>query len=202
MVLSASSTSDNLLWNRFRRGEDLALGQLMQRHFSSLYNYGCSFCQKPELVDDTIQELFFDLWQDRATLPEVQYVKTYLLSALRNRLTNELRRPNRFQLRDEWTDQGLGFDSEFVIERELIEDDQQQTQTIQRLIAQLTKRQREVIYLRFYQNLDNEAIADLMHISRPAAANLISTALTQLRKHWGTFTILLVSFLKVVYKIF
>ena len=138
MALNASSTNDNLLWNRFRQGEDVALGQLMQRHFSALYHYGCSFCQKPELVDDAIQELFFDLWQSRATLPEVHYVKTYLLSVLRNRLTNELRRPNRFLLRDEWTNQGLDFESEFIIESQLIEDDQQQTRTIQRPLEQLT----------------------------------------------------------------
>ena len=195
MGLGTSATDDLLLWTRFRQGDDVALGQLMQRHFSGLYQYGCSFCQKPELVDDTIQELFLDLWQRRATLSDVNYVRTYLLAALRNRLLDVLRRPNRMILRDTWTDGDLGFEGVFVIENQLLEEEQQQTILLQHLLRKLTKRQREAIYLRFYQNLDNEAIAALMQITRPAAANLISTALIQLRKHWGSIIPLIINIL-------
>lgn len=201
MAVSTAASEDILLWNRFRQGNDVALGQLMQRHFSALYHYGCSFCQRPDLVDDTIQELFFDLWNERAKLPVVSYVKTYLLSALRNRLIDTLRRSNKLLLRDEWTDNELGFEGEFVIESQLLDEEQQQIIHLQRLLKQLTKRQREVIYLRFHQNLTNEAIAEMMQISRPAVANLLSTALTQLRKHWGIITSAVMVLLSAFYKI-
>lgn len=185
MTPQAALTDDILLWNRFRQGDDVALGQLMKRHFSALYNYGCQCCQQPDLVDDLVQELFFSLWQNRHELPDVRYVKTYLLKTLRNRLIDALRRPNRLLLRDEWDERDL-FEGEFVIERQQLEEEQQQAKHIQQLVGKLTKRQREAIHLRFYQNLTNEEIATFLQISRPAAANLISTALIYLRRHWGS----------------
>ena len=184
---------DILLWNRFRQGDDVALGKLMQRYFSALYEYGCSFSRRPELVDDTIQELFFDLWQRRDRLSNVTRVQSYLLVSLRNRLVASLRKPGQWLLRDELTEDEVGFEGEFVIESQLVEEDESQTQALQQLLGQLSKRQREAIYLRFYQNLDNESIADLMRISRPAVSNLISTAITQLRKHWGNIISLFIS---------
>lgn len=181
---------DQTCWTQFRQGNDVALGQLMTRHVAALYHYGCTFCGKPDLVDDTIQDVFFDLWQQRHRLPDVVYVKTYLLTTLRNRLTDTLRRPNRLLLRDEWSDADL-FTGEFLLESQVIEEEQAQTRQIQQLLAQLTKRQREALYLRFYQGLDNEAIADLMQVSKPAVANLISTALVRMRQQWGTLFMLL-----------
>ncbi len=51
-------------------------------------------------------------------------------------------------------------------------------------IEKLTKRQREVIYLRFYQELDYDEIAGIMEINYHSVVNLIYEALRMLRKNW------------------
>ena len=187
---------DRTYWNQFRLGNDVALGQLMNRHYVTLYQYGCSFSNRSDLVDDVIQDLFYSFWNRRTDLPDVVYVKTYLLKALRNRLIDSMRKPNRMM----WpTDMDLNetdlFAGGFIIEQQLIDDEQQQEQTkqLQQLVGRLTKRQREVIYLRFYQDLDNEAIAELMRVNRQSVANLISSALLRIRQNWRIYCLLLIS---------
>ena len=179
---------DKHRWTSLRQNSEQALDALMRVHYPALYQYGCTFCRQPDLVRDVIQDLFFDLWQHRDRLPDVTYVRTYLLTALRNRLINSLQRNARLSLRGDWaeTDRSL-FAGEFTVEMQLIADEQEQEQTrrLQQELSRLSKRQREVIYLRFYQELDNESIASLMQLNRQSVANLISGAIQRLRVGWG-----------------
>ena len=187
---------DKHRWTGLRQDSALALSELMRVHYPALYQYGTTFCRQPDVVRDVIQDLFFDLWQHRARLPDVTYVRTYLLTALRNRLINTLQRNARLSLRGDWTDADRSlFAGEFTVEMQLIADEQEQEQTrrLQQELSRLSKRQREVIYLRFYQELDNEAIANLMHLNRQSVANLISEAIQRLRLGWGVILSLLLT---------
>jgi RNA polymerase sigma factor (sigma-70 family) len=84
----------------------------------------------------------------------------------------------------------LDFDSHLIgdlpIETAIIEDEASQyyVRKLQQLIPKLSKRQQEIIYLRFYENLDNEAIAEVMSLSRQAVANLLWRALKELKDYW------------------
>jgi RNA polymerase sigma factor (sigma-70 family) len=49
------------------------------------------------------------------------------------------------------------------------------------LINVLPKRQKEIIYLKFFENLGREEIADIMQISPQAVSNLLQKALKNLR---------------------
>lgn len=50
------------------------------------------------------------------------------------------------------------------------------------MLAALSNRQREIIYLRFYQNLDYEEISEVMNINYQASRNLLSHAIKVLRQ--------------------
>ena len=187
---------DKHRWSQLREGNAVALSELMRMHYPALYHYGCTFCRQPDAVKDVIQDVFFDLWQGREHLPGVTYVRTYLLTALRNRLINTLQRSARLSLRGDWTDADQSrFAGEFTVETQLIIDEREQEQTrrLQQELGRLSKRQREVIYLRFYQGLDNEAIATLMQVNRQSVANLISGAIQRLRDGWGVILSLLLA---------
>lgn len=75
---------------------------------------------------------------------------------------------------------------QFTIETYLISKEVQH-ESLKKLkvnIEKLTKRQREVIYLRFYQELDYDAIAEIMEINYHSVVNLIYESLRMLRKNW------------------
>ncbi len=77
----------------------------------------------------------------------------------------------------------LPFQLQVTVEDELImkEDAEEIRQKVENVLSRLTNRQREIIYLRYIQELSYEEIAEIMHISVEGSRNLISKSLTKLR---------------------
>lgn len=176
---------DANLWNAFRQGDEVAFGQIAQRYYKSLFSYGAKFSKDREFVKDCLQDLFMELWHKRETLGDTEFVKFYLLKSLRRKIYKE-------SLKHQWltTEEELDFDaddmSELSIEQQIIEGETH-TFRIQQLTHHLTtlsKRQQEIIYLKFYENLDNESIAQVMSITRPAVANLLYRTLQELKSRF------------------
>lgn len=179
------------LWSRFKAGDSAAFGQLVTLHYKLLYNYATKFAKDRAFVEDCLQEVFLDLWHNRANLSETVVVKAYLLTAVRNRLLKSLRRADLFQPISELT---FAPDAiERPVEELLIAGERQdeQVRQLQQSILQLTPRQQEIIYLRFYQQLNHDEIAQLLRLSRPSVANLLSIALKELRKkvQWAVLSL-------------
>ncbi|KAA9346634.1 RNA polymerase sigma factor [Larkinella humicola] len=188
----SESPTDAALWHQFREGDEVALGELAERYYKRLYGYGSKFSRDREAIKDCIQDLFLEIWDKRHTISEPDSVKLYLLVSIRRRI---LRRKTG----DKWLEQSeeLDFDAAVVgdlpIETAIIEDETSQhyVRKLQQLIPQLSRRQQEIIYLRFYENLDNEAIAEVMSLSRGAVANLLWRALKELKEYWYAGLLLL-----------
>jgi RNA polymerase sigma factor (sigma-70 family) len=88
------------------------------------------------------------------------------------------------------------FDFELISPREdgIIQDEtsRQHVKQLNEGIAVLTRRQREAIYLRFYQNLSYDEIAKLMTMKVESVYNVISKAISLL-KNTVLFLLLIVS---------
>ncbi|WP_428667426.1 RNA polymerase sigma factor [Runella sp.] len=171
------------LWQDYRAGDSYALAQLMQVHYTDLFHWGMRLYPERELVKDCIQELFLSLWQIHATISEVENVRAYLLKALKTKLLRELsKKHNQFyELTDDYA-----FDVVFSADMRMIEDEFEvyRLKQLEKSLQQLPQRQQELIYLRFYQNLSYDQIAETMQIGRQSLYNLLQKALTSLRKHW------------------
>ncbi|MCF2497832.1 RNA polymerase sigma factor [Dyadobacter chenhuakuii] len=173
------------LWQRFKAGDSAALGQLAQVHYRALYNYSTKFSSDPDFIRDSIQELYLELWERREHLSETAFVKSYLLKALRHKLIKESIRLKRFQEPGQEYFDIVQDDAPF--ESQIIADESAHSQSshLQRIITLLSKRQQEIIYLRFYQNLDNEDIAHIMGLGRQSVSNLLHRTLKDIRQIWA-----------------
>ena len=58
---------------------------------------------------------------------------------------------------------------------------QKQKEVLLAALDELSPRQREIIYLRFYQNLSYEEIADIMDLNYQTSRNLLYKAIRSLR---------------------
>ncbi|MBB6004128.1 RNA polymerase sigma factor [Arcicella rosea] len=181
------------LWIRFRSGDGDAFDSIAALRYRELYNYATRFTKDTELVKDCIQDLFLELWSRRENLVENPYVTVYLIKSLRNNLLRKLkiqkRLGNSVDIQDDtyaFTD-GLTVESEWIAEEFLHESEQ----TIRQAIAQLPKRQQEVIFLKYYEGLSNEEIASIMDIEKQTVANFLYRSLTQLKKHFPSIIKLL-----------
>jgi len=171
------------LWHDFRAGDSYALAHLMQLYYRDLYQWGKQLCKDQDVTKDCIQEVFLGLWQTRQQVSEVENVRAYLFKVLRTRIAREVSKKYH-QFLSLSTD--LDFDVAFSADMTFIEDehDVYQLRQLERTINQLPKRQKQLIYLRFYQDLSYDEIADVMQIGRQPLYNLLQKALSNLRKNW------------------
>ncbi len=175
-------TDDAGLWDAFRKGDESAFGQIARRYYRSLFGYGIKFSRDREFVKDCIQDLYLELWAKRGSLGDTDFVKFYLLKSLRRKIYRESTR-RHWAPEDAEPDWDVEMPVDESIEQKLIEleTNEAQWQELNRELSSLPKRQQEVIYLKFFENIDNEAIAEVMSISRQAVANLIYRTIRELR---------------------
>lgn len=154
----------------------------MKNHYRNLFIYGSKFRRDDEFVKDCLQDVFLGLWKNRETLGSTNYVKSYLFKCVRNKIYRELHK-NRWHLQTMQLDENYYFDVEFSIEHHLIRE-----QTLRETAAKfsdalnkLPKREKEIIYLRFYQNLEISEIVEVMEINAQSVYNLLHKALSHLR---------------------
>lgn len=174
---------DGRLWERIQKGERIALSSLFHKYYPLLLNYGMKLLPDEDLAKDSIQELFLSLWEQRNNLSDVKYVRSYLLSAYRRRvykLANQQgNREKREQVYFEDSFTEMLNEEEVIIGAELQDE---QKKIIKDAISQLGKRQKEAIYLKFFNGLTNDEISQVMGIHVQSVYNHISRALQTLQK--------------------
>lgn len=177
------SLDDSTLWLSFKKGNDLAFSILYNRYVNRLYNYGMHSCRNKELVLDCLQELFTRLWDRRDKLSEVNCVNYYLFKSFRRLLMNRLTIGRKFLI--SLTDRDrYGFDFAPSQEEALIEEEweTERNKKIRNSLHSLTKRQREAIFLKFFNQLSYHEVAAIMNLHVDSVYNLISKAIDVLRK--------------------
>ena len=172
------------LWQEYRSGDMYALAKIMQSYYSDLFHWGMRLHPNREFIKDCIQEVFLNLWKGQQSLSSVENVRAYLLAVLKSRILCELTKKHtthQSALSEEYT-----FSVEFAADVRLIEEENEvyQIRKLERIINHLPERQKELIYLRFYQNLSFEQIAEVMHLGRQSVYNLLQKSLISLRKNW------------------
>lgn len=172
-----------LLWNKFRNGDADAFGELMRIHYQDLFNYGSRIAKDEELAKDCIQDLFLTLWEKRLTINETSFVKYYLLKSLRRKIIKALDK-GKYSARKNGFGLKMIFNSEDIIENETIRQENLSylTYKMRKVLSNLSARQQEVIYFRFYMDADIEEIAEIMELNKQSVYNLLHGSLKKLRK--------------------
>jgi RNA polymerase sigma factor (sigma-70 family) len=165
------------MWAAFLKGDDGGLEKLYQLYFDQLYAYGFRYCADAVFVEDAIQDLFIKFINARHKLTTPVSVKNYLFSSFKNHLIDKLRAEKRQNTLDSPFEFTLAVDDK-VTEREQA---QMLQQKMQKAMDQLTARQREAIYLRFYENFSYQEISSMLDLSPKATYKLMARAIEALR---------------------
>jgi RNA polymerase sigma factor (sigma-70 family) len=169
------------LWHQSQAGDSLAFCQLADRQYRTLFNYATNYTSDREFIKDSIQELLIHIWEKRETI-HIQFVSIYFLKALRNQLLQEFRRnsASRTLLDIDEIDELSDYQTvETEIEKnEAFSKNQVMVRTA---INDLPRRQKEAVFLKYFEGMDNEQIADFMHVNRQSVANLLFKAISALK---------------------
>lgn len=189
--------SDVLLWDAFREGNREAYAGIYKLYIEDLLSYGYRVTSNRQLIKDSIQDLFLHLWLHRENLSETDSIKFYLFRSLRNRI---LRNIEKSDILPQTADSILeNIIEDFSFEQELMaqETEVQQIGRLQKAINKLSKRQQEVIQLRYHNDFSLEEIENLMQLNNQSVRNLLHRAISQLRISFemaGWFLLLITSF--------
>lgn len=156
---------DELLWSSFLQGNRTAFQEIYSKHYQSLYSYGMRKLNDADLVRDCIQDVFMAVWANRANLSPTTNIKYYLLASLRNLLVKVAAADGKWQ-KVEITSTEV-FHIQFNPESEYIQKENltHKAKILIEALDKLTPRQKEVLYLRYFEELSYEQIAELLNLT-------------------------------------
>lgn len=169
------------LWILFIRGDSNAFSDIYRSSYGMLYSYGLSFNVTEEQVRDIIQDLFVKLYTKPDLVRDSTTLRPFLFTAIRNSCINSIKVNQRHTKIEKVED----FDINFSVDESKIEDEEEQLRIsafIRKILAELTVRQREIIYLRFLHQMEYDEISKIMNMTEQAARNLVYRAMDKIRK--------------------
>lgn len=182
-------STDKVIWQQIKDGSESAFRQLYDENADWLYSYGMKLVGNAELVAESIQQVFVQLFEQRQRMATPRSVKAHLGILLKQMLhigliQEETEAWESFKNTGGDEDRfGLEVDIETTIVHSELE--REQVEQLQREINGLTKQQREVIYLKYYRNFNSDEIAEMMGITPRTVYNTAYSALTRLRERLG-----------------
>ena len=177
---SPDHESDLTLWSEFKQGDKQAFAIIYRRHFFKLYDYGVKISGNPELVKDCIQELFIAIWKSRNNLAYTDSIKNYLFTSLRRKLFDQLKKHKLLSAEKKGNTFAFSLPREHALIMEEISLEKKRK--LLDGINRLSKRQKEAIFLRYYEGFTCDEIARIMSLSPGSTYVLLSKAISQLKK--------------------
>lgn len=178
--------TDEALVASYAEGSNEAFDVLLNRYQSKVFSYIFHIVKNQDVADDIFQETFVKIIM---TIKQGRYVETGKFSAWVTRIARNLVID---YFRQEKSENLISIDNDDVdilnrrdLSDSTIEDNMVQTQIcndIRRLIHSLPDTQRNVIEMRFYQNMSFKEIADATNVSINTALGRMRYALMHIRK--------------------
>jgi RNA polymerase sigma factor (sigma-70 family) len=173
--------TDKQLFDALRADDRDALSILFLRHYDHLIHYGLQTGADRTLVEGSIQELFMYIFQSFNRFVEVKMVRAYLFKSLRRRVLEKIREEKKMKTsRDKWLYHlDIQFSSSDI---EIQKNHKGETnKLLLNALNILPWRQREAIYLRYYNCLSTREIAEIMGVANQTVLNTLHQALKKLR---------------------
>jgi len=185
--------NDQELFLRIRQGDKKSFEVLFKTYYASLCHFSRSFIKDQDDCEEVVQDFFLKLWEKREELDINTSVKSYLFSAIRNRCLNYIKHSKiklEYQLEVLKNPESDIDTSNYFMEIDLVEK-------IDKSIAALPDRRREIFILSREQGLKYREIADQLGISIKTVETQMGQALKDLREKLKEYKNLLVSFLLI-----
>jgi RNA polymerase sigma-70 factor (ECF subfamily) len=173
------------VWKRFRSGDRYAFSEIYEEFADALFAYGSKITSDRELVKDSIQDVFYNLYQYNIKLNRPEYLEFYLFRSVKNDILRKIK--NNFQ-EASLTDDGLfQFDLKFQAEQDIheLESSQQRVEAIQKILQTIDPQKREILFLKFSTGLNYTEIGQIVNMNPDAVKKQVYRTLDILRDKFG-----------------
>jgi len=169
------------IWHHIQNGDTEAMKILYKNCYQELYAYAFKMLPDKEKIKDCLHEIFCQIWEDRKKIGDITNIKAYLVTCVRNRILKEIKQSSHVDQIENHGD--LNQFKAYSYEQLLIESQhlEERKQKIWDAVSRLTPMQREIISLKFLQNLSYQAIAIQLELKPRTVYNHVYAAICSLR---------------------
>ena len=174
---AAQETSDETLVAQIAGRDKQALQLLYSRHHVRIYRFALRFLNDEAAAEDTVSEVFIDVWRQAERFEGRSQVTTWLLAIARNKALSLLRRRSSEELDDEVAE----FIEDPSDNPEVAMLKSQRASVLQDCLTQLSPAHREIVDLVYYHEKSVEEVAEIIAVP----ANTVKTRMFYARKRIG-----------------
>jgi RNA polymerase sigma-70 factor (ECF subfamily) len=187
-ALGRQDDSDRAILEKYFRGEDDAIGELVDRYAPRLYSFGLRMCGNSEDARDMVQDTFLNVVRYLSGFRGETKLKNWLYRIASSACIKKRRGKNEpgreISLEDVRPDQGNGPPADVpdwtsLPADELLNDELREV--INEAVGRLPEHYRMVFYLRDVEGFSTQETADMMDISPEAVKTRLHRARAQLR---------------------
>ncbi len=178
--------TDDMLVARYTEGDNKAFDELLARYQSKLFNYIYFIVRNQEVAEDIFQETFV---KAITTILQGRYTASGKFGAWLTRIAHNMIIDGYRQERNENTISNDETEVDLFNDADLCDDNietqmvnEQTLRDVRRLLDALPDNQREVVYMRFYQDLSFKEIAEITGVSINTALGRMRYALMGMRR--------------------
>jgi len=177
------------LWIRFNSGDRFAFEEIYSEFIDVLFSYGSKMTNDKELIKDSIQDLFIDLYRYKVNLRNPESFEYYLFKSLKRLIQKGLKRKSKTR---EFENQDFfAFELTFDLEENYIQNESEKTKlwVLQEILNKLSQNSRELLFYKFNSKLTYKEIGKLIEMKPDAVKKRIYRIITDLRKAYNIKTI-------------
>ena len=167
-----------LLISRARGGDREAFGALVEQYRDNVYRLAYRMCGNAYDADEAAQEAFVAAWRALPNFRGDAKFSTWLYRLTTNAAIDVMRREKRHQTVGDGEMVDLADDADSPQER--VERTEQQ-EAVQKALATLSEEYREVLLLRYMEELDYAEIADVLQLPSGTVKSRINRAKAALK---------------------
>ncbi|TKC61216.1 sigma-70 family RNA polymerase sigma factor [Pedobacter hiemivivus] len=173
-------------WKLLIEGEKQGLYACFSLFYDDLYRFGMSLYRNHELIKESIQNLFIELWKIREKLAEVENIQQYVFTIYKRIIyKTHQKQINKEGLVDINTEEiAEHYISVSSYEEILIasQEDEHLKKRLTHALATLSPRQKEIIQMRYFECLSFKEISHKTLLTERTVYNTLHNAVNVLRE--------------------
>lgn len=178
-----------LVWEKFKSGDRIAFHTIYKEFGNSLFAYGSKITSDKDLLKDAVQDLFIDIYNYGSKLRKPELLEYYLYKSLKRIIFKKLLEKKRFssiQEIPETTELLLSIE-----ENAFYDESDERLQKLRKVISDLDKPERELLFFKFNSGLTYKEISRLMGIKPNTLQKKVYTILSEIKRKMSQFAVVL-----------
>ncbi|PUV24502.1 RNA polymerase sigma-70 factor [Sphingobacterium athyrii] len=173
-----SELSDTELVKLIRYGDHGAFTQIFARYWAVLLQHAVNLLKDEDEAVDVVQDIFITLWIKHDQLEINASIKSYLYTAVRNRIISRIRHT---KIHESYLDSlvNLAEHGDFVTDNQVRFNEL--SAQLEKEVSKLPPRQREVFELSRNHGLSHKQVAEALNISEETVKKQINKVLRMLK---------------------